>query len=56
MRSEDARTNELRVFESQGSDTTGGTDVRRRERRLPGHEAPGEETRKRKKTHKKDAK
>ena len=28
--------------------------MRRRERRLPGHEAPGEETRKREKTPKKD--
>ena len=33
--------------------TQRGTDVRRRKRRLPGHEAPGEEMRKREKTHKK---
>ena len=46
---------ELRVFETQSSNTK-KTDVRRREQRLPGHEAPGEETRKREKTHKKDAK
>ena len=43
---------ELRVFESQSSNTK-KTDVRRRKRRLPGHEAPGEETRKRKKATKK---
>ena len=55
-RSESAKAiEELRVSETQSSNTK-KTDVRRRERRLPGHEAPGEETRKRKKTHKKDAK
>ena len=41
---------------SPGVRTQRMTDVRRRERRLPGHVAPGEETRKREKTHKKDAK